>query len=158
MTLPDGKARAVEAGGTVVDLELSADGGWLLAATGTRVLLQMGEGPLAELAQAAEVHSLAFGPDGGYLWAGRGGGVVSTGGTLPTGTLTANYGADGAVVVTTREGVFRRDRATGALVVVGGISAADGTNVAGAMVGADGVAALVAPKTGGQKKREMPPD
>ena len=52
----------------------------------------------------------------------------------------------------------RRERAPGALVVGGGNSAADGTNVAGAMVGADGVAALVAPKTGGQKKREMPPD
>jgi len=159
VTLPSGASENTPLPSAVTDLELAPDGGRLLVATGTQVLLQTGAGLLAELARTPDVRSLAFSPDGTqYLWAGPGGGRASQGSSLPSGSLTAAYAPDGSVMVTTRDGVFRREAATGKMNIAGGISSADGVNFAGLAVGKDGVVALSIRKPGWMKKTESPPE
>ena len=147
--------------GPVINAELSPDGSKLLFATKKRVfLMEDGSQPKA-LAEAAEVRSLCFSPDGAsYLWSagGTNDAVVRDGkaATLPSGARSVRFSQSGKVVLTMQDGVFLWDSTTGSRSIAGGISSDDGINFAGDLVGKEGVVALYYRKSGHQKETQTP--
>lgn len=150
----------------VINAEISPDGATILFATAKRVYLREGKEQVRSLADVVGVHSLLFSPDGSaYLWAAnwgglnRGGAVVDKGQTvaLPPGVRSARFRHDGkaGLVLTSEDGVFTWDAATGARSVVGGISPDDGVNLAGDLASSAAVA-FYYKKTVYQKKVEAP--
>lgn len=145
----------------VINAELSPDGSKLLFASSKRVFLMEGAGPPKALAQASDVRSLCFSPDGAsYLWSAGGANdaVVRDGKTitLPSGVRSVRFSQSGKVVLTMQDGVFVFDPATGARSIAGGISSDDGINLAGDLVGEEGVVAIYYRKSSRQKETQTP--
>jgi hypothetical protein len=144
----------------VINAELSPDGATVLFATKRGVYVRRGKAEVRQLVGADRVHSLFFSPDGSaYLWAANdGGAVVGKAGDvpLPRGVRSARFRPDtGGLVLTAEDGVSTWDPATGARSIIGGISSADGVNLAGDLAGGAGVA-LYYKKTGYEKKVDIP--
>lgn len=144
----------------VLNADINSDGSRVLFATAKRVYLRTGA-EVKAIAEMEGVHSLSISPDGAaQVWLADAGGAVAREGKLtplPARTRSAHFRGDGGagLVLTTEDGVFSWDPATGAPKLVGGISRDDGVNIAGDVVGGAAISFAYL-KSGPQKETQMP--
>jgi hypothetical protein len=134
----------------VIDAEISRDGAKILFATAKHVYIIEGRAAPVKLADARNLRSLLFSPDGSeFLWYdGLGGGAIATSRKLTAippdpAFRDVRFRQDGGagLVLTTADGAMIWDPTTGKKEKVGGLSLSDGGNIASDLVG--GAAAVL---------------